>query len=265
MDAIHHAPRSSGAITLSVWRALFLREALTRIVARRGAWFWLLAEPVLHMSYIVVLYTIIRVKTIGGIDTGVWIAVGLLAYFTFQRTSSQVANAIDANQALFAYRQVKPMDALLVRAALEGFLMMISSAVVAFFASLWGYPVIPDDPLVVMLAFFGMWSFGLGFGMLTSIAIEFLPEFGNVLKLITRPLYFISGVLHPIAAIPQPYRDYMMWNPLVHGLEAARLGFSLNYHAVDGLSLFYLYGCALTAVFLGLALHSHFAKRLVIR
>lgn len=265
MADILHVARSPLAITFSVWRALFLREALTRIVERRAAWFWLLAEPVMHISYMVVFYTVIRVRTIGGIDTAVWIVVGLLTYFMFQRTSSQVANAIDANQALFAYRQVKPMDTLLVRAAMEAFLMVISSTVLVGFAALLGYPVIPDDPLIVMLAFFGVWLFGLGFGMLTSMAIELLPEFGKVLKFVTRPLYFISGVLHPMAAIPQPWRDWLMWNPLVHGLEAARLGFSSNYHAVDGVSISYVYECALVAVFLGLALHRRFAARLVMR
>ena len=55
------------------------------------------------------------------IFAGLWLAIGLtvdigmLAYFMFQRTATQVMNAISANQALFAYRQVKPADTVLVR------------------------------------------------------------------------------------------------------------------------------------------------------
>lgn len=260
-----HVPRSSVAITLSVWRALFLREALSRIVASRAAWFWLLAEPVLHITYIVVLYTIIRVRTVGGIDAAVWIVIGVLAYLTFQRTGTQVTNAVGSNQALFAYRQVKPVDALLVRAALEAFLMVVSSVFLLGIAGLCGYPVMPDDPLVVMLAFLGMWLVGLGYGLVIAVLIELVPEFSKVLKLFTRPLYFLSGVLHPMTAIPQPYRDWLMWNPLAHGIEAARSGFAATYHAVDGVSLAYLYGCALVMLFLGLALQRRFAALLVMR
>lgn len=265
MASIPHVARSPLAITFSVWRALFLREALSRIVARRAAWFWLIAEPVLHISYLVVLYTVIRVRTIGGIDAAVWIVVGVLAYLTFQRTGTQVTGAVGSNQALFAYRQVKPIDALLVRGALEAFLMLVSSIVLLFIAGLSGYPVMPEDPLAVLLAFCGMWLIGLGYGLVISILIELVPELSKVLKILTRPLYFISGVIHPMSAIPQPYRDWLMWNPLAHGIEAARSGFASTYHAVDGVSLSYLYGCALVIVFLGLALHRRFASRLVMR
>jgi capsular polysaccharide transport system permease protein len=39
-----HSARTSLAITLSVWKALFLRESLSCLFSARAAWFWLLAE-----------------------------------------------------------------------------------------------------------------------------------------------------------------------------------------------------------------------------
>ena len=99
--------RSSFSITLAVWKALFLREALGRLFSGRASWFWLLGEPVFHVAYLVFIFTGIRVTSVGGIDATIWIMVGMLAYFMFQRTATQVMNAISANQALFAYRQVK--------------------------------------------------------------------------------------------------------------------------------------------------------------
>lgn len=257
--------RTPANITIAVWRALFLREALTRIVSRRAAWFWLIAEPIFHISYLMVLYTVVRIRTIGGIDTAIWIMVGLLAFLMFQRTGSQVSSAIESNQSLFAYRQVKPIDTLLVRGALEAFVMIISFTVLLCCAGVWGYSVIPADPLAVLVALTGLWLLGMGWGLITSVAIALVPELGKVLKIVMRPLYFISGVLHPIAAVAVPYRDWLLFNPIVHGLEAARLGFAPTYHAVDGLSISYLYGCALVTVFFGLSLHRHFAVRLVTR
>src|SRR3990167_3285203 len=109
-------------ITLSVWEALFLRETVSRLSAGRAAWLWLLMEPVFHIVFLMFIFAIIRMEVVGGVDTAVWLMVGLLAFFMFKRTALQAQNAIDANQALFAYRQVKPVDTVLVRAALEGFL-----------------------------------------------------------------------------------------------------------------------------------------------
>ena len=130
--------RTSTAITLSVWKGLFLREALSRIFSGRAAWFWLLAEPVFHVLSLLVIFTVIRVRVVGGIDTGVWLMVGMLAFFMFRRTGLQVMNAIDANQALFAYRQVKPIDTVLVRGVLEGLLMIIITSILLTITALFG-------------------------------------------------------------------------------------------------------------------------------
>lgn len=256
------APRTPLSITLSVWKALFLREALARLFGHRAAWFWLLIEPAFHVAYLMVIFSIMRLRSIGGIDTTVWLMIGLLAFFMFRHTATQVMNAVSANKALFAYRQVKPVDTVLVRAALEGLLMTCVTALFLFGAGLYGLNVIPADPLAVFEAFFAMWLMGMGFGLVASVASELVPELGRIVNLIMMPLYMISGVMFPLAIVPQPYRDWLLLNPLAHGLEAARLGFAPHYHAVPELSLAYLYACALVTIFLGLALHRRFAIRL---
>jgi len=251
------------AIAFSVWKALFLREALSRLFAGRATWFWLLAEPVFHVTYMLAIFTIIRVRTVGGIDIIVWLMTGMLAFFMFQRTGTQVMNAISANQALFTYRQVKPVDTLLVRGGLEGLLMIVIASILLGAAALFGHSVVPADPLAVLEAFFGLWLVGMGFGLVTSVASELVPELGRVVNFVMMPMYLLSGVIFPISAVPQPYRDWLMLNPVAHGLEAVRLGFAPHYHAVPELSVAYIYSFALVSIFLGLALHRRFALRMV--
>lgn len=250
-------------ITLSVWKALFLREALTRLFSRRAAWVWLLVEPVFHISYMLLIFTALRARTIGGVDTSIWLISGMTAFFMFRRTGSQAQNAISANQALFAYRQVKPIDPVLVRCALEGLLMVVVSIILFAGAGLFGHVIIPADPLMVLAGFLGLWLVGLGWGLITSVATELIPELATIISFLMMPLYYVSGVILPIAAIPQPYRDWLLLNPVVHGLEAARLGFAPYYHAVPELSMAYLYGFAMITIFLGLVLHQRFALRLI--
>ncbi len=78
-------------------------------------------------------------------------------------------------------------------------------------------------------------------------------------------MYFLSGVVLPIASVPQPYRGWLLLNPVAHGLEAARLAFAPYYHAIPELSVAYLYGFALVSIFLGLALQVRFANRMVMQ
>lgn len=253
--------RSALSITCSTWKALLLRETVNRIAAGRAAWAWLLIEPLVHVAFMLTMFTVVRVTNVGGIDATLWLTIGMMAFFQFRRTSQQCTNAISANRALFTYRQVKPVDTVLVRAACEGFLMLLVMIAAMCMLALLGHDVIPVDPLALLGALAGLWLIGLGFGLISSVAVELIPEMNRVIGFVMMPVYFLSGVIMQIGAIPEPYRGYLAMNPLVHGLETARLSFAPYYHTISDLSLVYLYGWALILVFFGLALQVRFATR----
>lgn len=251
--------------TKLVWKALFLREALSRLFARRFAWFWLFAEPVVHILFFMFIFTVIRVRHIGGIETALWLMIGMTAFFTFNRTASQSMNAVNSNQALFYYRQVLPVDSVIVRATLEGFLMAILSVLLVALAMLLGFNLTPYNPVNILFAFGGLWLFGLGFGLVTSVLNGLIPESNIVIKFLLMPLYFISGVILPIASIQNPYRGWLMFNPVAHGVEAAREGFAPLYHSAPETSLGYLWLLGLLSVSFGLLLHRNYSSKLVMQ
>lgn len=257
--------RSSAAVTYSTWRALFLREAVNRLSSGRAAWLWVLFEPLSHVALMVAMFSVIRMQSIGGVDVVVWLMIGMLAFFMFRRPANQAMNAINANRALFSYRQVKPVDTVLVRAGVEGFLMVIVSIILLLGAALFGHDVAPADPLKALEAMGGLWLLGVGYGLIASVAVELIPEMSRVFGFLMTPMYLLSGVMIPVASVPEPYLGWLLLNPIVHGLEAARLAFAPYYHAVPGLDLAYLHIFALALVFLGLALHVRFANRLVMQ
>ena len=242
-----------------------MREALDRLFDMRAAWFWLLAEPVLHIGFVTFLMGVIRVRTIGNTDVVVWIMVGMLAFFLFRRTAVQVTYAVDSNRPLFAYRQVKPFDPAIARAVLEAFLMGLVAIVIFVSVAMLGHDAFPSDILLVAQASFGLWLFGVGYGLVASVLMELVPEMEHVLKIMMMPLYLVSGVIWPIASVPLPYRDLLMINPIAHGLELVRLGFFPYCHYAPNLSLSYLYGWAVVSFFLGLLLYRRFALHLVMR
>lgn len=255
--------RSPLEVTLSVWNALLLREGQMRLFGRRGAWFWLLAEPIFHVSYLMLLFNYVRVRSVGGMDTLVWIAIGLVGFLLFRHTARAAMGAVSANFAWFVYRQLRPVDTVLVAALLEAALLVCASLLLMAGTAMTGIDVLPADPLTVLLALFGLWLLGTGFGLVTSVAAELIPDFTRVLNMVMRPLYLISGVVFPLSAIPEPIRGWLMLNPVAHGLEVARSGFAPYYHAVPGSSISYVYTFALCLVVLGFALHVHFASRII--
>lgn len=260
-----HKPQSSLYITLAVWRALFLREAVTRLSRERGAWVWLLVEPVIHLSVTMFIFTVIRVRVVSGMNSTIWILYGLLGMFLFMRTGTQAKNAIDANKALFAYRQVKPVDTVLSRAFLEGFLLIIIACIMFGFTYLFGIGVLPEDPLTLIYATLTLWLLGLSYGLNTSVMSELVPEFDKLLKPIMGPLYMLSGVVFPVASVPNPYREVLLYNPIAHCLEAIRAGISSYYHPFPGMDIHYAFLFALASLLFGLALQKRFAVQLVMK
>ena len=177
----------------------------------------------------------------------------------------RIKDAITANDTLLTYRQVLPVDTVLVRAALEALLFMLSASCLFTGLGLLGYQVFPHDFLQVMLAFAALWLAGIGLGLMFSVASELIPESGKVVEMLMIPLYFVSGVMYPPSVIPPAYQSWFLLNPVVHGIEIVRTGFFPQYHTIPGVSMGYLLGFAMVTICLGLALHVRFATRLVAR
>ena len=257
------AIRSPLSVTYAVWRALFLREAAFRLSARRAAWLWLLLEPVFHVAFISIFYELVRMHAFQGIDAGMFIMTGLLGFLMTRNCAMRSMEAVKANSALFAYRQVKPVDTVIVRAGLEGFLGLLVSLIMLAGAGLSGLDIVPRDPLVVLLAFAGLWAAGFGLALMLSVFSQLVTEIGDVVRLAFMPLYLFSGVVFPIHLVPLQYREWLFYNPIVHGVEILRGGFFAHYHVVPEANLSYLYGFALVTVFLGLALHVRYARKII--
>ena len=248
-----------------VWKAIFLREALVRLFGSRAAWVWMVLEPVVHVLWLILIFSAVRVQHIGGIDSALWLALGMLVFMTFKRTLVQVQNAVEANSALFTYRQVQPADVALVRAVFEGVCMVVIGTVMLFIGGLAGWLSWPGHFLGVLQAALLAWLCAMGLGMVFAVLTKLMPETGRVVNFLLMPLMMISGVMFPLSMVSQPYLQWLLWNPLAHAIELARLGFAPYYHSVAGVSLHYLSACALVLVFLGLAMFRRFKTRLVMQ
>jgi capsular polysaccharide transport system permease protein len=258
MDSV----RSSLFVSYAVWRALFLREALTRVAGGRGAWLWILLEPIAQVVLLMFMFGYIYHRIISGVDGAMFIMTGLLSYQMARNTATRSTEAVRANEALFSYRQVKPVDTVLVRAFLEASLMFTNGLLILAGAGFLGYAIAPANIFTVVGAFLLMGLCGLGLGLIFSVATEFVPELRKALDLLWMPVYFLSAVMYPVTAIPHPYRELLLWNPFVHGVEMVRFGFYAQYTLATGTSLSYLAMWALSTVALGLALHVRHANRL---
>lgn len=256
--------RSDVSVALSVWRALFLREATARLASDRAGALWLFLEPAAHLIFLMVVYGVIRQHLPGGgADAEVFVLVGVWGFFLVRNVASRAMEAISANTALFAYRQVRPVDTVVVRAGLEASLYLIVWFLLLTGLAMLGIDVEPADPMQVMVAALLLWLLGIGLGLVLSVLASLLPEAGRIVRLTFTPLYVLSAVMYPIAGVPHGMREWMLLNPIVHGLELMRAGYFAGYHGESHVSFGYLGFVVVILLLLGLALHTRYAERMV--
>lgn len=256
--------RSSWQITRSVWYALFLRESVARTTADRMAWFWMLAEPIA----MVVIMVLIRAVAFGngryivGADFIPWLIVGLFGFHLFRDNMMRSIGAVDSNKGLFSYRQVKPIDSVFVRCYLEGVLKSFVFVLFIIGGVLLELELLPADPLWAVYSWICMWLLGAGAGLTLSALSRLIPEIGRIVKITSFPLLIISGVIFPLNFLPHDIQQYLLYNPIVHGLENLRMSFFPAYRPIGGVNLLYMWYWILCLTALGMALHIRFEAKL---
>lgn len=258
------ALRSPLAVTFSVWKALFLRETLTRLAQDRSAWIWLLLEPLAHVVLLAWVFSSgFRQRHIAGADAIVFIMLGVLGFFMLRNIVTRSIDVVITSDPLYAYRQVKPVDTVLAASAVEGLLTCVLFVIIFAGAGMLGHPIYPADPLGALQALGALWLASLGLGLVLSVLGNLVTEIGRMVRLLLTPLYFFSAVIFPSAILPPAILDVILLNPIVHGLEVLRIAFTPAYRVPAGIELSYLVEFAVVTTFLGLALHIRYRSALV--
>ena len=66
---------------------------------------------------------------------------------------------------------------------------------------------------------------GLGFGTLNCVILGFWPTWRNIWNVLTKPLFFISGMFYTFESLPAKAQAVLWYNPLIHGVGLMRAGF----------------------------------------
>ncbi len=249
--AVHpvaQALRVQGRVILAV----ILRETRTRFGKHRLGYLWALAEPLVHVVTLLLLFGALgRRSPIGG-DLMVFFVTGIVPYLLFTHLASRLMNAIGGNQALLGYPQVTPLDLMLARLALEAATLLLVFGLLIGGLAVAGRPALPDSPLEVLAAFGAIVLLGSGLGMANSAIRLYLPAYERIYSALMRPMYFVSGIFFVAGNLPQPARDWLLWNPLLHLIEWLRSGFFPGFDS-QYVDRGYALGWALVLFFLGLA------------
>ncbi|OAE68845.1 sugar ABC transporter permease [Achromobacter insolitus] len=243
-------------ILRSVLFALVIREVRGKFGANRLGAFWFVFEPLAHIIVLLTIFTLVRGETHYGPPLPMFLVTGIIPFILFKNIALKGMEAVPANKALFAYRQIKPFDTIIARVIVECALMACVYIAINFVLGFWlGYDVAIHYPLKWIAVFLTGIIFSTGLALIFCVIGEALPELKSFIKILFMPLYFMSCVIVPLWVIPAKFREWLWWNPLLHLVDGVREATFLHYPKINGVSITYAASAALVTLFVGITLY----------
>jgi capsular polysaccharide transport system permease protein len=242
--------------------ALLLREMETTHGRARFGYLWAVGEPVAGILLLTLIFSIAFTAPPVGTSFAYFYASGFLPFMAYLEISQRVSQAIRFSRPLLFYPGVTFLDALAARFLLAATTQLVVFAVVlSLVVGLFSVDVILRwEALGLGLAMAA--ALGLGVGALNCLLGEIFPSWERVWAILTRPMFLLSTIVFQFETVPEPWRGWLWWNPLVHVVGQVRIGLFATY---DGayVSPGYVLGLAALALAAGLLFLGRYHRDIV--
>ncbi|MEZ5910807.1 MAG: ABC transporter permease [Paracoccaceae bacterium] len=212
--------------TLRTIMALILREMSTTYGKSPGGYIWAVVEPAAGVALLSVLFSLaFRAPPIGS-SFSLFYATGLLPFMLYVDISRKIAGSLAFSKQLLFYPGVTFVDAVIARFVLNYITQILVVLVVA-----WGIIWMEDLQLIlnvraIILAVLMAGALGLGVGVMNCFLFRRFPIWVRVWAIMTRPLFLLSCIFVMYDHVPEPFSNYLWFNPLVQIVGQMRSGFT---------------------------------------
>lgn len=255
---------SGWQVQRNVISALVYRELKTRVSEVRFGVLGVFIEPLGVMAVFLAIFSALRGNR-GTLDVSLFLMCGIVFFTLFNDIAVRSLNAMNANEALFFYRPVKPIDTVIARGIVESGLYAIVLIVISMAIFLIREQWMLADPPLLVISFICLAATALGLGLTLMVAGHRYTSLHQLVPLAMRPLWFISGVFFSTADLPSWLLPWISWNPVVQAIELSRQAYNPDYVLPEAISLPYLVSCAAMSCFLGLWVYSNNERILLTR
>ena len=211
--------------------ALILREMSSTYGRSAGGYVWVILEPILAIAILSAIFSLgFRSPRLGS-NFPIYYATGLLPYMFYSTVSGKTAQAILYSRQLLGYPRVTFMDVIAARLILNVLTQLIVGCIVLTTIRLMFDTRTTLVMSRVVLCYCMVTALAVGVGTLNCFLSSMFPLWARVWPIITRPLFMISGTLFLYESIPEPYRGWLWYNPLMHVTGEMRAAFYFSYDA----------------------------------
>lgn len=231
MDTSVPQPRAKFALSRSwqiqrrvIW-ALLLREMLTRFGRHNIGFLWLFVEPMLFTLAVTALWTATKAVHGSNLPIVAFAITGYSSVLLWRNMPNRTIGALGPNLSLLYHRNVRPIDIFIARILLEAAGATISFVFLTLFFGFLGMLTLPENILQIT----GGWLMLAWFGSSVAILLGAFAETSELVEKLWPPLSYIlfplSGAGFLVSALPLQAQKYVLFLPMVHGVEYIREGY----------------------------------------
>jgi capsular polysaccharide transport system permease protein len=231
--------------------ALILRELHTRYGRENIGYLWVIGEPLVLATMIMLLHSGEKTHYAGEIPPVAFAVMGYTIFIMFRGIFNRADGALEGNVTLLYHRMVTIFDLMLARALIEAAGTFLAYVILISLLISLGYADPPERPLYLLLGIVLM--FWLSFAL--SLIVASMTHENRLLARFVHPISYIlmplSGAFYRVQWVPNPYREYLMWIPLPQIFEMCRYG---QFAAAedDYFYIGYMVGCCACLTYIGL-------------
>jgi capsular polysaccharide transport system permease protein len=208
-----------------VIRALLMWEVVTRYGRDNLGFLWLFLEPMIFTLAVTALWSATGLGHTVHLPIVAFALTGYSSVLLWRNSASRCCLAIPATAGLLYHRPVRVLDILLTKILLE-----VAGATISFvvLGALWigiGWAEPPNDVMVVL----GAWLLLAWFGGALGLILGALTAFSEIAERLWHPtayiLFPLSGAIFMAEWLAPEFRQFVLWLPMVHGVELLREGY----------------------------------------
>ncbi|MEM7255813.1 MAG: ABC transporter permease [Pseudomonadota bacterium] len=221
--ANHIAKDSAFTVQCRVVHALVLRDVKSRFGGRRLGFLWALMEPCLFISLFVGIFYLIGRTSQSGIELPLFFISGIVPFLMFRDLYSTITGEAKGSSPLLMFPQVSRTDLIIAKLIVNTLLSVTVLFVLLGGCYMMGFTFRIENPIGVLRALSLLVMMGLGLGLVVGalvIRYEFISSISSAL--LGRPLFLASGLFFTADMLPPQAREYALYNPILHLIEAMR-------------------------------------------
>ncbi len=216
---------ASFAIQRRVIWALLMREVITRYGRHNIGVLWLVAEPMFFTLGVAALWTAAGLGHGSSMPIAAFAITGYSSVLLWRNTVSKCNAGIHHNFNLLYHRNVRVMDVFVTRILLEVGGTTASFVLLAATMIAIGFIPVPTNLLTSILGWILLAWFGAALATLVGAAASFSEVVDRIWHPISYFMFPLSGAAFMVDWFAPPVREFLLWLPMVHGVEMVRDGF----------------------------------------